>query len=500
MSGERTYRLEPLDASGVFLGLGLVQCVLVGGGITVAVVAISAGLPLIGAVLPVACGAALSFARVGGRPAWEWLPLGGGWVVRHLLWGERWFAPLPLWPTQDDEAPPLPPCLAGLSLHNVAWHDGVWLGCVRDIEWHTLTAVVPVSAPRFVVESTGEQERLLAAWGDVLGQFAGDRGPVSHVGWSDLVRPSSLEQHVEWLGSLNRAVAHPDATDSYTELVEVAGANSTVHDVVVTVTVSRDRLRRRPDLADSDGGRGGDGMETLQRALGSAVDALLRGLLSAGMGASDPLDAHGLQKLLRSRIDLSAGVGGCTTGRLAQRLGLVPQAASGPLVVDTGWRHLRVDASWQRTFWVASWPRLAVPPCWLEPFIAADVTRAMTVVLVPVSTHQSRRRIERDLVKLESDAATKEQQGRRVDARHRRATDTLLEREQELIAGFPEMAYVGLVTVSASTEGQLEDHSEVVEQLARETGLELRVLDGRQDVAWAAALPFGLAPKTLLGS
>src|SRR3546814_17987982 len=43
----------------------------------------------------------------------------------------------------------------------------------------------------------------------------------------------------------------------------------------------------------------------------------------------------------------------------------------------------------------------------------------MTVVLVPVSTHQSRRRIERDLVKLESDASTKEDKGRRVDARHR---------------------------------------------------------------------------------
>jgi hypothetical protein len=376
----------------------------------------------------------------------------------------------------------------------------VGLGCVRDAERHTLTAVVPVSAPRFVVESTGEQERLLAAWGDVLGQFAGDRGPVSHVGWSDLARPSSLDQHIEWLGSLDQAAAHPDATDSYAELVDVARANSTVHDVVVTVTVSRDRLRRRRDMADGGGGEGGDGMITLQHALGSAVDALLRGLMSAGIGASDPLDAPGLQKLLRSRIDPSAAAGGSATGRLAQRLGFVPQASSGPLVVDTGWRHLRVDASWQRTFWVASWPRLAVPPCWLEPFIAADVTRSMTVVLVPVSTHQSRRRIERDLVKLESDAATKEQQGRRVDARHRRATDTLLEREQELIAGFPEMAYVGLVTVSARTEGELEDHSDVVEQLARETGVELRVLDGRQDVAWAAALPFGLAPKTLLGS
>jgi hypothetical protein len=54
------------------------------------------------------------------------------------------------------------------------------------------------------------------------------------------------------------------------------------------------------------------------------------------------------------------------------------------------------------------------------------------------------------------------------------------------------------VTVSASTEEELEEHSDVVEQLAREAGIELRVLDGRQDIAWAAALPLGLAPQTLL--
>jgi phenylalanine-4-hydroxylase len=124
----------------------------------------------------------------------------------------------------------------------------------------------------------------------------------------------------------------------------------------------------------------------------------------------------------------------------------------------------------------------------------------MTVVLVPVSTHQSRRRIERDLVKLESDAVTKEDKGRRVDARHRRATQALLDREEELVAGYPEMAYAGLVTVSARDLDELEDHGEVIEQLARETGMDLRVLDARQDLGWAAALPLGLAPTHLLAS
>jgi hypothetical protein len=179
----------------------------------------------------------------------------------------------------------------------------------------------------------------------------------------------------------------------------------------------------------------------------------------------------------------------------------VVASTAGPLTLETRWHEVRVDSAWHRTWWIGSWPRLAVAPSWLEPFLAAGgVTRAMTVILVPVPTHQSRRRIERDLVKLDSDATTREEKGRRVDARHRRATQALLDREEELVAGYPEVAYAGLVTVSAPSLEVLDEHGEILEQLAREHGMDIRALDARQDVAWAAALPLGLAPSTLLAS
>jgi hypothetical protein len=171
------------------------------------------------------------------------------------------------------------------------------------------------------------------------------------------------------------------------------------------------------------------------------------------------------------------------------------------LALEADWHHVRVDGAFHRTWWIGTWPRLPVPPAWLEPFLAGGgVTRSMTVYFQPVSTHQSRRRIERDLVKLESDAVTKEEKGRRIDARHRRATQALLDREEELVAGYPEMGYAGLVTVSARTLDDLDEHSEIIEQLARESGMDLRVLDARQDLGWAASLPLGLAPSTLLAS
>jgi hypothetical protein len=485
---QRLYQLEPLDTSGVFLGLGVVQSGLLGGGILVAVAAISVGVPVLVAALPVLAAAALCFARVGGHPAWEWLPLGWTWLWSGWTRGRRWAPPLPLWPVDAERSPPLPPCLAGLEVVEVSWRSGA-LAAVRDGRRHALTAVVPMRGAQFLLEDRAEQERLVAGWGEVLSQLATEGATVAHICWSDLVRPSGLAGHTARLPEPG-GTPHPAAQASYRALLEQRAPTATTHDVAVSITVTGERLRRR----------GGSRAERLADALGVATEALLRALASAGLEATGPLDAMGLWRTLRTRVDPTAGAGR-GEARLGERLGLVTPAAAGPLVVKSRWRSVRLDATWQRTWWVASWPRLAVPPAWLESFLSpTGVTRTMTVAMVPVSTYRSRRRIERDLVKLESDAAIKEEKGRRIDARHQRVTQALLERERELVAGFAEMGYVGLVTVAATGEDELEAHAEIVEQLAHEAGMELRVLDGRQDLAWAGGLPFGLAPATMLAA
>ena len=490
---ERSYRLEPLDSSGIFLGLGAVQCVMLGGGIALGVMSLTGGAPLPIAAAPVLAAAAVSFTRVRGHPTWEWVPLLVGWLWARLRRGRRWTAPLPLWSTVEGAAP-MPPCLDGLDIVAIEWRAAGSLGAVRDRHRRTLTAVVPVSGPQFVVEPRGEQERLLAGWGDLLGQYAVERGVVAHLSWSDLAQPSGMGDHIAWLRSDERGTANEAAASSYRELLEVGTTSAINHEAVVTITVARERLSRHRS------GRGGAD-EQLRRALITSVEALLRGLRSADLAASDPLDPSGLQRLIRSRIDPIGARPRPRKGRLVERLALVRASTAGPLALETEWRHLRVDEAFHRTWWVGTWPRLAVPPGWLEPFLSGGgVTRSMTVYFQPVSTHQSRRRIERDLVKLDSDAVTKEEKGRRIDARHRRATQALLDREEELVAGYPEMGYAGLVTVSARTLDDLDEHSEIIEQLARESGMDLRVLDARQDIGWAAALPLGLAPSTLLAS
>ncbi|HEX6238457.1 MAG TPA: SCO6880 family protein, partial [Acidimicrobiales bacterium] len=399
MTGERLYRLEPLDASGVFLGLGVVQCALLGAAMFAAVVAISAGLPVVVAAVPLVGAVIVSFGRVSGHPIWEWLPLGAGWLWATVTRRQRWAPPLPLWPSDLDQPPPLPPCLDGLEIIAVDWRGTAELAAVRDRERHTMTALVPVPGAQFVVEPRADQERLLAGWGDVLAQFAGEYSVVSHVSWSHVTRRSGLHRHLDWLADVPPADATGStAWTSYGELVGDAVGTSTVNELVVSLTVSRDRLtHRRRGSHDAD--------ERMRQALATAVDGLLRGLRSAGLDPDAPLAVDRVHALMRTRVDPCDPGIPARSGRLVQRLGLLPISTAGPLVVDTGWRSVRVDGAWHRTWWVAAWPRLPVPPSWLEPFLSADgVTRTMTVTLVPVPTRRSRRRIERDLVKLDSDA------------------------------------------------------------------------------------------------
>ncbi len=167
---------------------------------------------------------------------------------------------------------------------------------------------------------------------------------------------------------------------------------------------------------------------------------------------------------------------------------------TGPLGTKVGWTHVWMDDSVHRTYWVAEWPRLPVTADWMEPLLAFSgaARRAVTVIYEPVAPSSSRRRIDSESIKLESDAAAKEDKGRRVTAQHRRNQVAVSEREQELVAGFVEFDFTGLVTVSAGTEDDLWEACDHIDQVAREHGLELRPLDGRHDVAWAAALPFGL--------
>ena len=481
---QRMYRFDLLDHTGVFLGFGIAQLGLLAAGGLASTLAVTAGLPLPVAAAPVLLGFGLALGRVGGERLVDWLPVAIRWLLGRRR--RRWLAPLHLLaPDHDPSGPPaLPPFLEGIVLAEAPgeWGRLAGAGIVHDTTGGAMSAVVRVRGQQFALSPRDEQVRLLAGWGDVLAGFATERGAVARMSWSDFTTPTGMRDHLTWLAT--QPSTESTARASYLELLEGTGALTAGHDVLVTVSVVREHLT---------GSRAGDVGARLVSVLGKAVDTLLRGLRTAGLLADDPLTAGELAAVLRGRLDPTC-MRKASTGSLAERLGLVQPANAGPLAVDVEWGRLRTDGAWHRTYWIAEWPRLTQHPDWMEPVLAFAGTgsRALTVIFEPIPPSASRRRVDRDSIKLDTDATTRAERGRRVDAGHRRLQAAVAEREAELVAGYAEVTYAGLVTVTADDDTALRAGCDECEQIAREHGLELRPLDGRHDVAFAAALPLGL--------
>lgn len=123
--------------------------------------------------------------------------------------------------------------------------------------------------------------------------------------------------------------------------------------------------------------------------------------------------------------------------------------------------------------------------------------RSVSVFFEPVPRSKSQRSITRDAAKIESDAQQRAEKGFRVGAHHRRAARAVEEREEELVAGYGEFLYAGVVCVSAGTLEELDSATDEIVQVGASIGIELRPLHGRHDQAFAASLPIArsVAPK-----
>ncbi|HUP70788.1 MAG TPA: SCO6880 family protein [Acidimicrobiales bacterium] len=477
----RTFRFSPLDRGGVLLGLQALQCAALGAGILVAGTLLSRGLPLLVVFLPLVAGAAGAFGSVGGQAAHEMAPVAAAWAATSSR-RARWMAPVSARPAPSASGGPLvlPPCFGELALTTTsrpAWAGGVGpLAVVVDRRRGAATAVVPVAGRGFALAEAGEQERLVSSWGDVVGAFCAERAPVAQVAVLEWAGPA---------GAAALAGAAGDIPDSpagaaYAELLSEAKASAARHEVLLAVTVEARRCR----------GRGG---AAVAATLLDQVRLLNVRLMEAGLDPGPPLGPADLAQVIRVRLDPTAA------GRLEERAAAVGQAGglsvsnAGPLAMRARWRSVAVDASVHAGYWVAEWPRLEVGPAWLEPLLlSTEAVRTVALLIEPVPPSQARRRIERDAVRLATDEEQRARGGFRIGARHHRAAAGLAEREAELVAGYPEVSFVGLVDVAAPTPQELESACASIEQAGAQAGVELRRLDGRHDLVLAATMPLGI--------
>jgi hypothetical protein len=482
----RRYRFPPLVRAGLFGAMPMAQVIVLGVGAALSFVGIMLRL-FPWALLPAMVTAVVAFKRVGGWALYEWLPLKVGWMVRRR---HRWFQPVPLLAPAERGDAQLPTALSGLRLLDVAAPSVssagrlAGVGVVHDASAGLLTGVLRVGGDgQFSLSSAAAQDARVSLWGDALAAFCRERLTVCRIVWQEWSTSNPIEATLP--ESAGEGGVLDDAASDYLDLVTQAAPRSVTHDTLVSVSVDLAALpprRTRPVDAVAAG------LQVLLeelRLFGVRLEA-------AGLRVDPPLSPAEITLATRSRsAPFAEGEQATLVSSLAAGLG-VTAGDLAPMAVAEQWDHVRVDRAIHRSWWVEGWPRLEVPAAWLDLLLlGARCTRTVTAVFEPISPSQAAHSIDAAAVALESAEAAKSKRGFRVRASERRAREEVERREHELVAGYGDLAYCGLVDVAAQGLDELDDAAGDLEQAASHAGVQLRPLEGRHAAGWVSGLPLG---------
>src|SRR5215217_1491307 len=253
--GQADYDLAPVKFSrltrrGVILGLSAAQLVVVGIGAVSLVLSLYAGggsALLVSAPVILVC-AALAWVGVGGRKLIEWLPITGRWLWRftggQLIYRRRIVKPRP----------------AGtLALPGDAARLRQWLDpetgavMVHDPHQATLTAIVGVTHPAFILLDPLEQQRRVTAWGRVLAT-ACRSGRIASLQVMERTLPDSGKGLADWWSEHGRQDDSWTST-TYAELIGRAGPAGERHASTVSVSIDL-KAAARAVRAAGGGNRG----------------------------------------------------------------------------------------------------------------------------------------------------------------------------------------------------------------------------------------------------
>ncbi|HUC36532.1 MAG TPA: SCO6880 family protein [Acidimicrobiales bacterium] len=510
------FRFGPLERRGLIAGWRGGQIASVAAGLMVAVLAMRAGRPLVGAVVAlVALGASVALAMwpVGGRTLEQWTPD----ALRYATDSSRRrrdrsdpFGTLEL--LTVELASPGP---RGGPAVRSAPQSSKQAAVVFDRAARTYTAVLGASGSGFVLAGEEEKLRRVGAWADVLSSLARDGSSVHRVQWVARNVPggsppalngssgdaSAYHEHDAYNGydgytghGSNRRSGEYDGYDaarrSYASLLRAQGELSRHHAVLVAVSVSPAKQARAVKAAG--GGSTGACALVLREA-----GMLRRRIADAGIEAGHALSPAELARTLRSAFEAGDAQAGerspARGGSRKVRWGRPsPPAGPWPMGVRSEWSRVLVDGLWHASYWISEWPRTDVGPDFLGPLLLLPEGRStVSVVMEPLTPSEAARKIEQARTADIADSELRRKGGFLLTARRRREEEVLAQREAELADGYAPFRFCGYVTVSASKPGELDEACRQAEQAAARCGLELRLCYGDQARAFSATLPLG---------
>lgn len=471
----RGYRLAPRDRTGLAFGLGIEQLLTIATTVVVATVFMMVGLTALGITMVVA-GGVVGVGRVRGTSIIDLLPHAFRYLRYRTSKRSQWQASVPLLGGSRSR---MPSGFEGLHVAVVNQEAGARrpnrIVVTHDANARLISATVRVVAPPLVLLDADEQDARVTTWGSALQSFIAERPTVRQIRWTEWSAPLGVDEHRRWIAQNRADATAGDSSLDYGDVLGDAHRTTQHHDVLVTIATD---------------GSSTDHVEPLLHELRMFTQRLE----GTGHVVSRPLSPDAWIRAMQLRLDpwntfwLSQQALSAVASQLTFEQAL-------PASTRSEWTTWRAGSTLHRCLQVVEWPRTDVPAAWLGELLRFQSTvRSVTVGFEPVPKSRSYRGIVREAAKIESDAEHRAQRGFRVGAAHRRAAQAVEERESELVAGYGEVTYAGLIGLAAPSLAQLDDATGEITQLAASLGMELQPLHGRHELAVCATLPIARGP------
>jgi hypothetical protein len=422
----------------------------------------------------------LASTTVEGRPGYRWLAARTSHALRGLRGNTTITRPvavgaLPTSRGVERAAGLLPGRAAAITVHAL---DGV--GYLYHPHTGTLTGIVEVTSPEFLLRDPGDRNARVAGWGRVLAA-ATRTGAIRQVQLLERSIPDDGTALAEYTDAhLSTTPEQLTLADAYRDLIGDLRGGADRHQTFLAITI--DRAAAAPRIKAAGGRIGG-----LIAAWRQEYALLARLLPAAGLDVVEELSAARIAEVVRTGYDPSAA--------LTLPHGLdVDLRTAGPVGGREEWDYLRTDGAFHAVLWVEQWPNAHVPADVLWPVIfPSGIQRTLSLFYRPYTRTQSETAIRAKHSEIIQSSWLKDKLGRVETLADSKELDDVMARESELLSGHGEVGLVGMITVTAPTLDDLEAAVTSVHAAATQASLDLRRVYGQQLQAFtAAALPVGI--------
>jgi len=470
-----TARFARRPSRGVMLGLSWPRLVACGIGIGCVVVGLLSGLGGLGLLVGLVAAAPLAaaaFVRVAGRPVVEWAAEVGLFALRRLRGQTEYVARV------DRPRPAGTLALPGDAASLRFYQDPASGTCmVHDPYRATLSAVLRVSHPAYVLLGPDQQSARVHAYGRLLAALA-PSGTCAGVQVTETTIPDSGRSLHAWYAEHGNPRS-TWAAEQYAELLEATSAAATTHRSTITLSLDMKAAARQIKAA-------GGGMAGAARALRADMESLEYSLRASELSFGAWMGEAQIAQIVRAAYDPALG------GEFGPTSPGANLAHAGPLAVSERWDRMRHDSAVSAVLWISEWPRIDVAAHFLHALVFTPGVRKTFVLHArPLATADALRQIRREKTDWIADARQKQKVGQIQDLSDAQEYADVEARERALIAGHADVAFTGLLAVTALSDEELDAATRQVERAASQAGCETRVLYGRQAQGFVAALPLG---------